>query len=111
MHTWLKFFKPNFGNHWLLLSIALLKVLNVDVADSSLPQVDVGLYLESFGVHGRFHRFYVKDEYSTFSTFMNDKLTLILDSATSSVEPNLQDILDIPLVTRMAESHVFNVFD
>ena len=81
------------------------------MADSSLPQVDIRLYHESFGVHGRFHLFYVKDEYLTFSMLTNDKLTLILDGATSSVEPNLQDVFDIPLFTRMAESHVFNAFD
>ena len=59
------------------------------MVESSVPQVDVGLDLESFGVHGQFQLVHIDDEILNFSTSMNDKLTRTLNEVTSSVEPNL----------------------
>ena len=48
------------------------KLLEFYVADSLVPQLDVCLDFETFGVHGRFYLFRIEDEHASFSPLSFD---------------------------------------
>ena len=69
------------------------KPLEVYVADSFVPQLNVCLGFETFGVHGRFYLVRIEDEHATFSPSLGYESAIFLDEATFIVEANLHALL------------------
>ena len=63
------------------------------MADSFVPQLDVCLSFETFGVQGRFYLVRVEDEQATVSPSLGYKSAVFLDEATFVVEANLHALL------------------
>ena len=63
-----------------------MKPLEVYVVDSLVPQLDVYLGFETFGVNGRFYLVRVEDEHATISTSLGYESAIFLDEATFVVQ-------------------------
>ena len=69
------------------------KPLEVYVADSLVPQLDVCLDFETFGVHGRFYLVRIEDEHAAFSPPLSYDSTIFCYKASSVVETDLHALL------------------
>ena len=78
---------------YVSLQLHRTKPLEVYVADSLVPQLDVCLDFETFGVHGRFYLVRAEDEQVTVSPSLRNESTIFLDEATFIVEENLHALL------------------
>ena len=63
------------------------------MANSLVPQLDVHLGFETFGILGRFHLVRIEDEHSTFSLSPNYESTIFFYKASFVVETNLHALL------------------
>ena len=75
------------------LGLHRAKPLEVYVADSLVPQLDVCLSFETFDIHGRFYLIRIEDEHATFSPPLRYELAIFLDEATFVVEADLHALL------------------
>ena len=69
------------------------KPLEVYVADSLVPQLDVRLGFETFVIHGRYHLVQIENEHATFSPSSCYESTIFFDKASSVVETDLHALL------------------
>ena len=96
-----------------------------------MPQLYVGFGFTVVGIHCRFHLVRVKDEHLAFSSTASNNSTFLFDEASSIVEPNLhtlfhdpvnldeilcygwnmQDILDVDLITFFTERDVSDMLN
>ena len=103
--------------------------LEVDLADSLVPQLDVRLDFKTFGIRGRFHLIRIENEHAAFSLSPRYKLAIFFYKASSIVETdlhaslhdlanrgqilcvcrNVQDILDTIVFASLAEWNVVDV--
>ena len=83
----------NFRLHWL-------EFIKVYMANSLVPQLNIGLVLESLCIHRCVHLGRDEDKHVNFSSCMSDKLDLILNEANFLVESYLHSLLD-NLATKM----------
>ena len=63
------------------------------MGDSLVPQLDVHLGFETFGIHGLFHLVRIENEHAAFSPSLSYESTIFLDEATFVVEMNLHALL------------------
>ena len=63
------------------------------MADSLVPQLDVCLSFETFGVHGRFYLIRIEDEHAAFSSPLSYESVIFLDETTFIVEADLHALL------------------
>ena len=63
------------------------------MADSLVPQLDVCLGFETFGVHGRFYLIRIEDEHVAFSPPLSYESVIFLDETTFIVEADLHALL------------------
>ena len=75
------------------LRLHRVKPLEFYVADSLVPQLNVCLGFETFGVHGRFYLVRIEDEHATFSPSLGYDSTISLDEASVVVETDLHALL------------------
>ena len=66
-----------------------MKPLEVYVANSLVPQLDVCLGFVTFGVNGRFYLVRIENEHATFTLPLRYERSIFLDEATFVVEANL----------------------
>ena len=59
--------------------------LEVDMADSLEPQLDVHLGFETFGIHGRFHLVWFENELSALSPSPSYALTILFNKASTEL--------------------------
>ena len=100
------------------------KSLEVYVADSLVPQLDVCLGFETFGVHGRVYLVRIKDEQATVSLSLGYESAIFLDEADFNAllhdladrdqilcycEQNVQDILDTSFLAFFPEWDIADV--
>ena len=103
--------------------------LEVDVANSFVPQLDARLGFETFCVHCRFHLVRIEDEHTAFFPPLSYDSAIFLDETTFVVEADLhallhdladrdqilrycghvQDILDASLLAFFPEWHIADV--
>ena len=69
------------------------KPLEVYVADSLVPQLDVCLGFETFGLHGRFYLIRIEDKHAAFSPPLSYESAIFLEETTFVVETNLHALL------------------
>ena len=67
--------------------------LEVDVADSLVPQLDARLVFETVSVHCRFHLVRIEDEHSAVSPPLSYESAILLDEASFFVEADLHALL------------------
>ena len=63
------------------------------MADSLVPQLDVCIGFETFGVYGRFYLVRVEDEQATVSPSLSYESAVFVDEATFIVEADLHVLL------------------
>ena len=71
-----------------------LKFVEIDVANSLVPQLYVGIGFRAFCEHGRFHLVRIENEHSALSSSARDDSALFFDEATVLVESNLHPLLN-----------------
>ena len=71
-----------------------LYFLEIDVANSLVPQLYVGIGFRAFCEHGRLHLVQIEDEHSALSSSACDDATLFFDEAPVLVESNLHPLLN-----------------
>ena len=70
------------------------KFLEIDVADSFVPQLYVGVDFPAHCIHNRFHLVRVEDEHPTFSPTPSDESAFFFDEASSIIEADLHALFD-----------------
>ena len=63
------------------------------MADSLVPQLDVRLGFETFGIHGRFHLVRIENEHTAFSPSLSYESNIFLNEAIFIVGTNLHALL------------------
>ena len=71
-----------------------LNFVEIDVTNSLVPQLYVGIGFGAFCEHGRFHLVRIENEHSALSSSVHDYSTLFFDETTALVESNLHPLLN-----------------
>ena len=72
----------------------VLKLLEIDMANSLVPQVQVGFDFEALCKHGRFYLGRCEDKHATFTTAVSYDLIASFDEAPIIVESYLHSLFD-----------------
>ena len=64
-----------------------------DVVDSLVPQLNIRLNLETFGIHGRFYLIQIENKYLAFSPSFGNEFAILFYKAASIVEIDLHALL------------------
>jgi hypothetical protein len=72
----------------------VLKLLEIDMADSLVPYVQVGLGFQALCEHGRFDLGRCEDEHTAFSATVSYDSVVFFDEAPLIVEAYLHSLLD-----------------
>ena len=103
--------------------------VEIDVANSLVPQLNVGLGIRAFCEHGRLHVVRIEDDHPALSSFLRDDSALFFDEAPVLVESylhpllnhlaerdqillddgNMQDIFNVGLLTFFVERNIVDV--
>ena len=71
-----------------------LELIEIDVANSLVPQLCVGIGFHAFCEHGRSYLVQIENEHSALSSFVRDDSALFFDEITALVESNLHSLLN-----------------